>query len=173
VAATLWGPSAGGSVYTNGGLPFLAEQSELEECCCDNCDPCCENPWVFCFTVNDGGATPLYAYASISITTVLSACCCTIAAPGYVDATLKRSSDGVNIGTVRMYLIVTHDGCFAQFTVTSASFSTCSPSGCSSAWIDGTLTGTPPAACEITFEGTIARNGTTALNFAASSTPCP
>jgi len=173
VAATLWGPSGGGSVYANAGdsLPFLAEQSELEDCCCGNCVPCCEDPWIFCVTVDDGS---LYAYAAVTIDTVLTDCCCATASPGYVDATLKRCDTDAVIGTLRMSLLVTYDGCFAQFTVISASFATCSPfpPGCPSAWVKGTLTGTVPSACELAFATTIARNGTTPLNIAAGDWPC-
>ena len=140
------------------------------ECCCETCETCCENPWVFCFTVNDGGSTPLYAYASISITTTKSGCCCT----GWANGTLYRSSDGATLGYVTMELVVTHDGCFARFTVCSASYTTCGtcPPGCPSAWVKGTLTGTVPSACELTFAATIARSGTTPLNVEAADFPC-
>jgi hypothetical protein len=126
---------------------------------------------VFCVTVNDGTN---YAYADVSIDTVLSDCCCSTASPGYVAATLKRIDTGAAVGTLYMSLLVTHDGCFAQFTVASSYFSTCSsyPPGCPSAWVKGTLTGTVPDDCELAFAATIARNGTTPLNIAAVDWPC-
>jgi hypothetical protein len=68
---------------------------------------------------------------------------------------------------VQVELLVTHDGTFARFTVTSTTFSTCT-SGCVSAWVEGALTGTVPNNCTITFSLTIARSGTTALTISAT-----
>jgi hypothetical protein len=138
------------------------------ECCCKaDCTPCCEDPWLFCVKVNDGTN---YAYADVSIDTALSDCCC----GGSVAATLKRSDTGATVGTLYMSLLVAHDGCFAAFAIDSAYFATCSsyPPGCPSAWVKGTLTGTVPDDCKLSFAATIARNGTTPLNIAAEEWPC-
>jgi hypothetical protein len=68
---------------------------------------------------------------------------------------------------VTVELIATHDGVFAKFTVTSATYTTCT-GGCVSAWVEGVLTGTAPSSCNFTFSLTIARNGETALTVTAT-----
>jgi hypothetical protein len=110
--------------------------------------------------VTDGSVT---AKALVSIDTTLSNCCCT----GSASGDLIRTDTAANIGSVTVELIATHDGVFAKFTVTSATYTTCT-GGCVSAWVEGVLTGTAPSSCNFTFSLTIARNGETALTVTAT-----
>jgi len=130
-------------------------------CCCGaaTCETCCENPWRLCVTVSDG---TIVAQALVSIVTTLAGCCCSGTGTGVLCKT-----DGTSIGTVQVELLVTHDGTFARFTVTSAVLATCG-AGCISAWVEGTLTGTIPTNCTLSFTPTIARSGTTALTISAT-----
>ena len=152
----IWDDGTGKIWIVSGGNPFDATQNTLEGCCC--CAPCCEDPWTLCVEVSDGSTT---GKARVVIDTTLSGCCCTGTATGNLC-----ESDGTNIGTVQVELLVTHDGTFAQFTVTSPTFSCAG--GCVSAWVEGVLTGTAPNNCKITFSLTIARNGTTPLTVSAT-----
>ena len=148
-------------LYTNKVLIVGGKVAMNPACCCGaaDCIPCCENPWKLCVTVSDG---TIVAQALVSIVTTLAGCCCSGTGTGVLCKT-----DGTSIGTVQVELLVTHDGTFARFTVTSAVLATCG-AGCISAWVEGTLTGTIPTNCTLSFTPTIARTGTTALTISAT-----
>ncbi len=147
--------------YTNKVLIVGGKVATDPACCCGaaTCETCCENPWTLCVTVSDG---TIVAQALVSIVTTLANCCCSGTGTGALCKT-----DGTSIGTVQVELLVTHDGTFARFTVTSATLATCA-GGCVSAWVEGTLTGTVPTDCTLSFTPTIARSATTALTVSAT-----
>ena len=148
-------------LYTNKVLIVGGKVAMNPACCCGaaDCIPCCENPWKLCVTVSDG---TIVAQALVSIATTLANCCCSGTGTGDLCKT-----DGTNIGTVQVELLVTHDGTFARFTVTSAVLATCG-AGCVSAWVEGTLTGTIPTNCTLSFTPTIARSAAGALTISAT-----
>jgi hypothetical protein len=154
----IWDDGTGKIWIVSGGNPFDATQNTLEGCCC--CAPCCEDPWAICVEVTDGS---IIAKALVSIDTTLSNCCCS----GSASGNLIRTDTAANIGSVTVDLVATHDGVFAKFTVTSATYTTCT-GGCASAWVEGVLTGTAPSSCNFTFSLTIARNGETSLTVTAT-----